>query len=103
MKIGLIVHKIHQFEPDTGKNTQYRCVAKTAKIEGLISPLNASSMAKMKLTEFLYYYQILKMFAQSNQTEWTESQSFRGLQGYRLPSIDTVMAGCPLSIILGKP
>ena len=43
------------------------------------------------------------MFAQSNPTEWTESQSFRGLQGYRLPSIDTVMAGCPLSIILGEP
>ena len=42
------------------------------------------------------------MFAQSNQTEWTESQSFRGLQGYRLPSNDTVMAGCPLSIILGE-
>ena len=52
MKIGLFVHKIHQFEPDTGKNTQDRCVAKTAKIEGLISPFNASSMAKMKLTEF---------------------------------------------------
>ena len=25
MKIGLFVHKIHQFEPDTGKNTQDRC------------------------------------------------------------------------------
>ena len=43
------------------------------------------------------------MFAQSNPTEWTESQSFRGLQGYRLPYIDTVMAGRPLSIILEKP
>ena len=42
-----------------------------------------------------------KMFAQINPTEWTESQSFRGPQGYRLPSIDTVMAGRPLSIILG--
>ena len=43
------------------------------------------------------------MFAQSNQTEWTESRSIRGPQGYGLPSIDTVMAGCPLSIILGEP
>ena len=29
MKIGLFVHKIHQFEPDTGKNTQDRCVTET--------------------------------------------------------------------------
>ena len=27
MKIGLFVHKIHQFELDTGKNTQDRCEA----------------------------------------------------------------------------
>ena len=52
MKIGLLVQKIHQFEPDTMKNMQDHCVPKTAKIEGLISPFNASSMAKMKLTEF---------------------------------------------------
>ena len=25
MKIGLFVHKIHQFEPDTGQNTHDRC------------------------------------------------------------------------------
>ena len=25
MKIGLFVHKIHQFEPNTGKNIQHRC------------------------------------------------------------------------------
>ena len=25
MKIGLFVHKIHQFEPNTGQNTQDRC------------------------------------------------------------------------------
>ena len=25
MKIGLFVYKIHQFEPDPGKNTQDRC------------------------------------------------------------------------------
>ena len=24
--IGLFVHKLHQFEPDTGKNTQVHCV-----------------------------------------------------------------------------
>ena len=29
MKIGLFVHKIHQSEPDTGKNTQDRCVDNT--------------------------------------------------------------------------
>ena len=26
MEIGLFFHKIHQFEPDTGQNTQDRCV-----------------------------------------------------------------------------
>ena len=26
MKIGHFVHKIHQFEPNTGQNTQDRCV-----------------------------------------------------------------------------
>ena len=27
MKIGLFVHKIQQFEPDTGENTQGHCEA----------------------------------------------------------------------------
>ena len=27
MEIGLYVHKIHQFVPDRGKNTQYCCEA----------------------------------------------------------------------------
>ena len=33
MKIGLFVHKIYQFEPNTGKNTQDRC-------DGFISVLD---------------------------------------------------------------
>ena len=31
MEIRLFVHKIHQLEPDTGKNTQDRCGAAAAK------------------------------------------------------------------------
>ena len=31
MKIGLFAHKIHQFEPDTGKNTQDRCALEFLK------------------------------------------------------------------------
>ena len=31
MKIGLFVYKIHQFEPDTGQNTQDRCVPAVLK------------------------------------------------------------------------
>ena len=38
MKIKLFVHKIHQFEPDTGRNTQDPCDAVT-KISTQNTPL----------------------------------------------------------------